>query len=372
MEYWIWLTQLRGIGPVLERNLLHYFKTPKAIYDSEEDELMLVEGIGPILSKLIRQSRSLDRALEVLERVDKYGIKLLTYNDDLYPGLAKEYAYGPSLLYYRGNIREESTGVGIVGSRRCTNYGKVLAVEAATYLARMDIPLISGMAKGVDGYSHIACLKNGGYTLAFLGSGVDICYPKEHREIFEGIIESGAVISEYPPTTKPRPEYFPRRNALISSWSKKILVVEAGEKSGALITANIGKSVGRQILAPPHEIYSPTGRGVNRLIYEGADIYLSPNQLISEDFTGRKEVTPYQEELLDQDSKDLDLGQVYKGNLSPLERKIIEAIKATPKTIEEISKNTGIDQVQLIEQLSLMELEGIIEGLPGGRFKFFA
>ena len=129
---------------------------------------------------------------------------------------------------------------------------------------------------------HISCINNGGYTIAFLGCGVDICYPSEHRELMNGIIDNGAVVSEYPPGTKPRAEYFPKRNRLISSWSKKVLIVEAAEKSGALTTANIAKSQGKEVFVPPHEIYSNNGRGSNKLIIEGATIFLNPSQLLFE------------------------------------------------------------------------------------------
>ncbi|SES81329.1 DNA processing protein [Natronincola peptidivorans] len=363
MVYWIWLRQLKGIGATIEKRLLKHFKTPQAIYEAEEDALMDVEGIGKATAKTIKKSRSLDKASNLLEVIRKKDIKILTYHDPLYPSDAKVYPEAPTVLYYKGNIRDNSEGVAIVGSRRCTGYGKQVAIEAADYLARNHIPVISGMAKGIDGYAHIACLKAGGYTIAFLGHGLDMCYPKEHIELMEGIIEKGVVISEYPPNTKPRQEYFPKRNALISSWSKKVLVVEAAEKSGALITANLAKAQGKEVLAPPHEMYSPTGRGTNRLIAQGATVYLHPSQLLEE----RESIQ----------TKSLE-SKKYKGRevekpfreLMPIEKQILDSFQGSIKTIEEIEEDTGISQVELIEHLSILELEGIIEALSAGRFKY--
>lgn len=368
MEYWIWLRQMGGVGTVLEKRLLDRFKSPKAIYEANEEELMSVEGIGAVLAKVIRRNRSLDQAESLLEKALKNDMKLLTYHDPLYPALAKEYRDAPTLLYYKGQLRQNSTGVVIVGSRRCTAYGKRAAVEAAGFLAEKNIPVISGMAKGIDGYAHTGCLKSGGYTIAFLGNGVDICYPKEHETLMAGIIENGAVISQYPPNTRPRPEYFPQRNALISSWSEKVLVVEAAEKSGALITAQFARAQGKEVYALPHEIYSPSGRGVNQLIADGAFVYLQPSQLLKDHDTIRKETELAGEMPI---GTKVRIGSCSKAEvaLTNIEMKVLTSISLYPKTIGQIGTDTGIDQLQLIEVLSMMELGGLIQTLPGGRFK---
>jgi len=376
MEYWIWLKQISGIGPVLEKSLLDRFQTPPAVYEACEEELLSVEGIGPTLARVIRQHRSLDQARTLLEETLRQDIKLLSYHDPLYPALAKKSSEAPILLYYKGSIRENSTGVAIVGSRRCTDYGKQAAVEAAYFLAQNDIPVISGMAKGIDGYAHTACLKAGGYTIAFLGNGVDICYPKEHDGLLAGIIENGAVISEYPPGTRPRPEYFPERNELISSWSHKVFVVEAAENGGALITAGFAIAQGKEVRVLPHEINNVTGRGANRLILQGAHIYSHPSQLLPNfdldhvSITSANSLPAENEDMsnlkrVDKSSEDL---RKPDRHLSNTEKKILFSLSFTPKTIEKISADTQIDQLQLIQVLSMMELEGLIRTYPGGRF----
>ena len=367
MEYWIWLRLIKGLGPILDKILLKYFGNPESIYSAEKVDLIKVDGIGAALANSIISSRSLDKSYNILEECQKKNIKILTYFDPLYPSIAKEYAEAPTLLYYKGTIIENIEGIAIVGSRRCSTYGKDIAINTAQFLAQNNIPVISGMAKGIDGYAHISCIKSGGYTIAFLGNGVDICYPSEHSDLMDGIIENGAVISEYLPGTKARAEYFPKRNGLISSWSRKILVVEAAERSGALITAEIAKSQGKEILVPPHEIFSSTGKGSNQLISQGAKIFLNPSQLLFNNIlTINSNINPISSNKVSH-HKEKPLESI---ELSPIEEKIVNSVKDTYKTIEEISIETNIDQIELIGLLSMMELEGKVKAVTGGRYYF--
>ncbi len=274
-------------------------------------------------------------------------------------------------MYYRGTLRENSGGIGIVGSRRCTGYGKEVAIEAAQYLAQHGIAVISGLAKGIDGYAHTACLKAGGYTLAFLGNGLDVNYPREHRELQASIAENGAVISEYLPMIKARPEHFPRRNALISSWSQKLLVVEASTKSGALITAALSKTLGREVLAPPHELHRLNGKGTNGLLRDGATLYLEPAQLLFNNCSAGSDVGfDFLEHLeIIKKGEKIIKGYSLKKNLTLAEQQIQIILMDSDKTIQELGDLTGINQILLMEHLSIMELEGLIESSAGGRFK---
>ncbi|WP_461207864.1 DNA-processing protein DprA [Clostridium sp. DL1XJH146] len=268
--FWIWLSKIKGVGPILSRNLLKVFQKPSNIYSAEKDELLRVQGIGKETARRIYEGKDLAYSESILENCVKKNIKILTIEDTFYPKEVKEISESPIVLYYRGNLIAKSIGIGIVGSRRCTSYGKRVAVETAQFLAQNNIPVISGMAKGIDSYSHTACLKENGYTIAVLGNGVDICYPKEHIDLMEKIIDNGAVISEYSPGTKPDALRFPKRNRIISAFSKRLLVVEASEKSGALITASYSKKYKREIYAVPNNIYSIQSKGTNELIYNGA------------------------------------------------------------------------------------------------------
>lgn len=371
MEYWIWLTSLKGIGPITQKKLLEYFNTPARIYAAAEEELLSVPGIGSSLAKSICQAHSLDGAFSVLDQLVKKKMKLLVYDDPLYPELAKAWPEAPIALYYLGTIRNNSSGIGIVGSRRCSLYGKQVAVEAADYLAHQGIPVISGLAKGIDGYAHTACLKAGGYTMAFLGNGLDVFYPREHRELQAAISENGAVISKFLPGTKPRPEHFPQRNGLISSWSEKLLVVEAADKSGALSTAQFAKALNRAILVPPHEIYCTSGQGTNHLLKNGALLYLKPEQLdfqnliTDEVFIETNKMTNQVINTAINRSQHLT-----DRKLTADQAKVLAVLMDSEKSIQQLEVSTGINQVLLIEQLAIMELEGLVAVSSSGRYYF--
>jgi len=186
MIYWIWLTQIKGVGPKRQRLLLEKFSTPENIYRASFKELLQCPGIGNSTAKAIIEERSLEKAKSILDSVNKFNIKLLTLDNPLYPQEAKEIGEMPILLYYKGRLVRNSMGIAIIGSRRCSEYGKMVVDEAATYLSKENIVVISGMAKGIDGYAHTSCIKAGGYTIAILGNGLDICYPPEHMSKLRG------------------------------------------------------------------------------------------------------------------------------------------------------------------------------------------
>jgi DNA processing protein len=369
MEYWIWLTSLKGIGPITQKRLLAHFKTPNHIYLAAEEELLVIPGIGSFLARSIRQARSLDGAFSVLDQLEKKKIKLLIYHDPHYPELAKAWPEAPIVLFYIGTLRNNSTGIGIVGARRCSIYGKQVAIEAADYLAHQNIPVISGLAKGIDSYAHTACLKAGGYTMAFLGNGLDVFYPKEHRELQAAIIENGVVISKYLPGTTPRPEHFLQRNGLIASWSQKLLVVEAGGNSGALTTAQFAKALNRVILAPPHEIYCMSGQGTNQLLENGAVLYLKAEQLdYSKLMAEAVGIATNKATVKDPDTLINPEQHLSNRKFTAEEAKVIAVLLDSEKTIQQLEALTGINQVLLIEQLAIMELEGLVALTSSGRY----
>jgi DNA protecting protein DprA len=335
---------------------LNAFETPQNIYKTTKSELVNISGIGSSTADIIINSRSLEKAEEILNKCEKLKINILTYGDYLYPIEVKDIKKAPVILYYRGKLIEDSMGVAIVGSRRCTDYGKRLTVEAAQFLAQNRIPIISGMAKGIDGYAHTACLKADGYTLAILGCGLDICYPKEHIELMQRIIEKGAIISEYPPGTNPDANHFPTRNRLISAWCKKLLVVEAGEKSGSLLTAAFAKEQNRQVFAAPNSIYSRDSLGTNKLIEDGAKIYLNPSQLLIEHV--RKQGVNIKK----------DNTKLIEDDLTLLEKNILTKIEDSPMTLGQLLLVLKEDNSDILETTSIMELKGMISNL-GGVFK---
>ena len=363
-KYLIWLSQVKGIGPILQKKLLEVFESPEAVYHAHRAELMAVQGIGPAAADSILNSLSLEKADRILEKAEKLKIKILSCFDPIYPEPVKKLPRSPIILYYIGSIKKNSMGVCIVGARRCTGYGKTVTREAAEFLAEEGIPVISGLAKGIDGYAHTACIKRGGYTLAFVAGGADVCYPKEHRELREAVIQNGAVISQYPPNTQARANQFPVRNYLMSAWSHKVLVVEAGEKSGSLITARLAADQEKQVLAVPNSIYSTESRGTNRLIANGAEIYLEKRQLL---INHKKGFVPQLENKKESNhiKKNVNLNLEVKKTFSPIEKKIWELIAEKPQQIEKLSLSFS-DRLSFLEVLSIMELEGKIERLPGG------
>ncbi len=370
--YWLWMRLIPGIGPVAQRRLVQHFESPVRIYEADWIELEKVSGIGPTLARKVLDSRELSKAERQLETMEKKGIHLLTIMDEGYSERLKEDPLAPSLLFYRGNLKPNMSGIGIVGSRKCSEYGKLVTVEAAQYLARKGVAVVSGMAKGIDSYAHTACLQAGGRTLAFLGCGVDICYPMEHGSLMDGIISNGAVLSEYLPGTRPMAEHFPRRNALISGWSEKLLVAEAAEKSGALITARIAKSHGKEVLVPPHDLTRTTGKGTNLLLKEGATLYLTPDQLWA--CTGHQaeeeqnEAIPL-EEWLGDSMKEMAESKEKDQEKTKEEQIVLDVLDNEALTIDTLQQKTGIQQLELLGLLAEMELKGLVKTVPGGRFK---
>ncbi|MBZ9688910.1 DNA-processing protein DprA [Clostridium estertheticum] len=348
--YWLWLSLIKGIGPVTAKKLLQHYKNPYCIYNATKDELENINVLNINQLEELITSKSLENAQNIIKECKAREIKVLTCSDELYKEKAKLCSKSPIVLFYRGTIIKENLSVGIVGARRCTEYGKKVAAETGEYLAQNNVTVISGMAKGIDSYAHTGCLKSGGYTLAFLGSGVDICYPCEHSVLMNRIIENGAVISGFLPSTKPIQSNFIMRNYLLSAWCEKLLVVEASERSGALTTAKFAKENKTEIYAAPNNIYAEEGKGTNKLIEEGAKIYLTPNQLVDKknclNISTCQDVDSY--------------------NLSILQNQILSLLRNKPKNLEEILFLIKGKREVIIETLSIMEVEGMTQWTPQG------
>lgn len=355
MIYWIWLSQLEGIGACTQKLLLQYFHTPERIYHAKLNELLECNGIGKERAKQMVSSHSLEKAKRILEQCDKHNIALLTCMDHRYPELSKAIPDMPILLYYKGQLIPDSSGIGIVGSRRCTEYGKEATVDCATYLAKHQIPVISGMAKGIDSYAHTACLKAGGYTVAVLGNGLDICYPSEHRSLMEQISEHGLLLSEYEPGKRPNRQHFPKRNRIISAWSQKLLVVEAGIRSGSLITADLAWRYGREVWAVPGRLDAPESAGSNGLIARGASIFLKSEQLLTKTFT--KNPFPQTQVPFHHKSDKMSPQTIEEKELLLM---IKNASGSMPVSIEQITNKLRISQEEVLEMLLVLELQDVI------------
>lgn len=247
MIYWIWLSKLPGIGCQISRALLNEFHAPKQIYQATYEQLVKVKGIGPKKAKQIYETKDLKQATKIIEDCKKHHIHIMTINDDLYPQKAKNLEDMPILLYYKGIIKKYKKSIAIVGPRRCSKEARQRAIDTARKQTNKGITIVSGMAKGIDSYAQTACLKEGGYTIAVLGNGLDICYPSEHKNLMKEIEKNGLLISEYEPGTPAYKANFPRRNRIIAAFSDEIIIIEAKEGSGAMITGQYGKKYERKI-----------------------------------------------------------------------------------------------------------------------------
>lgn len=336
--YWIWLTTLKYVGPVLQKQLIAHFQTPKAVYDAEEEELSKVPKMNKKALKSILSNRSLKEAENILKATDRNGIEILQFEDDLYPDFAKVYKESPIVLYYKGDLRPVQTTVGVVGARRCTPYGKKIAEQLGEELAALNIPVISGFAKGIDSYAQAACIRNGGYTMAFLGCGPDICYPPEQRPLYHQILEKGGTfISQYPPGTPPTSKSFVVRNALISAWSTELVIVEAGEQSGALWTADFAAKNNKPVYAVPNQINIPEGAGTNLLLSRGVPPYLGIHSLQAAKarVNNNHQVPP-----------------------TPInENPILKLLSQNTYTIQQLSNQLNSNETEIMDQLFELELD---------------
>lgn len=366
MIYWIWLTQLRGIGPVKQRSLLDYFESPEEVFRGTERELKECSGIGTKLARRIIESRSLEEAKRIMEKVEKNELQIMTIDDSLYLDSVKEIPSTPLLLYYQGRLPSNKKRVAVLGTRDCSSYGKKVAQDVGSFLANHHLCLVTGMSKGIESHTQSSFLRAGGETLAIVPHGPDVCYPLENQEWRDEILAHGAVLSEFPPGRRPNPRLFLIRNRLLAAWSNTILVVEAKEKSTCLPMAQYGKEYKREVLAVPNSIYQEESTGSNRLIAEGAGIFIDGYQLLpeeeieeTEDVVGRpwyRAGVHYIEEPLNRSLVDLDSKEDRE------EEKILKVLKESQKkSIEELSSHMGIDSMSLVETLITMDLEGLVE-----------
>lgn len=350
--YWLWLSLIPHIGPVLQKRLLEHYGTPQNVYGASQKDLQTnINGLSTRAVQSLVANHSLDKAKYMKEKCDKQNIKILTIDSQNYSEIAKGCPESPIVLYVKGEIRATKDSIAIVGSRRCSGYGKNVTQQIVAELTKQNITIVSGMAKGIDSYAHTTALKNNGYTLAFLANGVDICYPSEHRSLYEQIIERGAILSEYPPGTNAHPKYFLKRNALISAWSDKVIVVEAGEKSGALTTVDFAQKYRREIFAVPNRIDEPYGRGTNLLLQSIAKPYLDITSL-----NLKEHITT--ESKLKQSSRKSIKPKLHKtDNLDPTEKRLLKLLGEQPKQILEIQNILKVSTSELEEMLFNLELK---------------
>jgi DNA processing protein len=344
LKYWVAFSGIPGIGRVRISRLKEYFGSLQDAWKAPEGKLQQAGLDSRSIDALVtlRPRISIDAEMDKLER---HRVNALICEDPNYPSILKEIYDYPPVLYVRGSLpAEDEPCLSIVGTRRPTVYGRQVTEEIVADLARSGITIISGLARGIDSVAHRAALDAGGKTVAVFGSGLDIVYPGENAKLAQAIVEHGALVSEYPLGVKPKPENFPLRNRIMSGLSLGVLVVEAGERSGALITAHQALEQNREVFAIPGSILSPASQGTNRLIQEGAklvrnyaDILQELNLTIVVQQAEIKESSPANE----------------------VESAILKQLSSEPSHIDEVCRRSGLTMPEVSSTLAMLELKGI-------------
>jgi DNA processing protein len=282
VKYWVGFNIVPGIGPARFQALLDHFGDLETAWNAPAYELNRTGLDRRSVDSLLetRKKVSLDDEMEKIERA---GVQVLTWQSDAYPPQLCHIHSPPPVLYVKGDLRpEDEWAVAVVGTRRATVYGKEATRTLAGNLARNGVTIVSGLARGIDAQAHRTALEAGGRTIAVFGSGIDIIYPSEHRKLAQAIVENGALISEYALGTPPEGSNFPPRNRIISGLSLGVVIVEAGVRSGALITADYAGEQGRDVFAVPGNIFHRGSKGTNRLIQQGAKLVLTVEDVLEE------------------------------------------------------------------------------------------
>jgi len=353
LAYWIALSHIREITPRIFEKLLEKLGTAEKIWKTKEKDL---EALDPNLTPKIIDLRKRIDPKKLLSDLLKKGIKILTIGDKDYPKLLKEIADPPFLLYIKGEIKsQDDFSLAVVGSRRPTSYGREVTESLTRALVFEGFTVVSGMARGIDSVAHKTVLEAGGRTIAVLGSGIDVIYPPENEKLYEEIAQNGAVVSEFPPGTQPVPYNFPQRNRIIAGLSLGVLVTEAAEKSGALITAGFAGEAGREVFAVPGPIYSKLSAGTSGLIKDGAKLVYKVQDILEELGLEQKVLENLRDTKVGPDSGEMKM--------------ILQLLQDEPKHVDEIIKETRLSASKVSSTLSMMELSGFVKNLGGGVWK---
>lgn len=352
-RFWIGFNRVRGIGPTRLKALLDVFGDLESAWNAGPEALKAAGLDARSLAALLDARRTLDLEAE-LAAVAARGWHVLTWDDASYPARLREIAAPPPLLYVWGEVAaNDRWAAAVVGTRRPTHYGLSVARELAEALAASGVTVVSGLARGIDATAHQAALEAGGRTLAVLGSGLDRLYPPEHRALAEAIAARGAVLSDYPPDTAPESGNFPPRNRIIAGLALVVVLVEAGEASGALITADFATEQGREVFAVPGNITSPASRGTNRLIRAGARPLLVVDEVLEAlnlDVVARQEAVS---ESLPED---------------PTEARLLQMLGGEPVHIDELRARCGLPAAEVGASLAMLELKGRARQVGGMQY----
>jgi len=343
--FWVAFSQIAQMGPVRVRRLYEHFGSLENAWAANAAQLGTILDSRSVAS--IGSARNRVRPDEVLDRVESLGISVVTALSNAYPRLLSHIPAAPPVLYVKGTLTpEDDNAVAIVGTRRSTSYGRRVTEEIAEGLASAGVTIVSGLARGIDGCAHHGALRGGGRTIAVLASGVDVIYPDEHRELSERVMASGALVSDYPPCTKPDGPNFPARNRIISGLSRATLVIEAPRRSGALITVDFAADQGRDVMVVPGDVVSTASAGSNRLLRDGARAVMSASDILEDlGIDQPMESGPVQEPL----------------PLTDEERRLVALVTSTPSHLDEIVVAANMSTSQGAALMTMLELKGVVQ-----------
>ncbi len=351
--FWLgWQYLMPGTGRRLW-SLINYFGSPGAAWKAGVKDLSGAPGIGNEGPEGLARRRSLLNPEQESGRLKSLGINFVCYTDPDYPENLREIYDPPLVIFQKGFLKSsDNLSVAVVGARKASPYGLAVAEKMTRDLAAVGVTVISGMARGIDSAAHKGALAGGGRTIAVLGCGVDIVYPRENRRLMEKIIDDGAVISEFPPGTAPEPWRFPVRNRMISGLSRGTVVVEAAERSGALITADFALDQNRDVMAVPGNVVSVLSRGTHRLIKQGARLVEGAGDVLDE--LGLEKLFPVR--------AIEDEGTL---KMSEEEEVLYGLLSLDPVSLDEIIAKSGLPSQKVMAALMYLELKGLIKQMPG-------
>lgn len=351
VRYWVAFNRAAGFGPAKVRALLDHFGDLERAWRASAAELHAAGMDRRAIENLLKLRATYDPDVDI-RKAQRAGAHILTWDDPAYPIRLREIPQPPPVLYVKGSfVESDQWALAIVGTRRASAYGKEAARVFAGELAASGVTIVSGLARGIDAVAHQAALDAGGRTIAVLGHGIDVIYPPEHRRLAEQIVEHGALVSDYPPGTQPEAVNFPPRNRIISGLSLGVLVVEAGETSGALITADFAAEQGRDVFALPGNVFARGSAGTNKLLRDGATLTLTPQDILEQlnmtmvtQHIQARAIIPPQDET---------------------EKSLLNVLSAEPVHIDEISRQSGLPIATVSSTLAVMELKGMVRQVGG-------
>ena len=352
---WLCLALAPGLGPGLAHRLLACYGTPAAILAADKKALLQVPGIGHKSVAGLDYQLLAQEANRQLQQAQQHGVTVVTLDDERYPRLLRQIYRPPLLLFVQGDVAQlDRPAVAMVGSRAATSYGRKMASSLAQELAAAGLTVVSGVALGIDGAAHSGAVQTG-KTIGVLGCGLDVVYPRQHKNLYGQIAEQGALVSEYPFATRPEPFRFPARNRIISGLSLGTVVVEAARRSGSLITAQLALEQGRDVFAVPGRIDSARSDGVHKLLQEGATLVSAVEDIVVALAGHREEKN--------------DSPGLVEPRLGNDEKKIYELLDVYGLSIDEVIQLAGMRAEKVAEVLLLLELRGLISAQPGNIFQ---